>query len=206
MRIIFITDVQGSGLAGEIKEVPNGYARNFLIPNNMAVLATHDHLQRVESIRKAGGERRIKEEHELKELAARLDGISITLTAKSSSSGRFYGSITSARITEELNSIINHEFDRRMIHLAEPIHEPGTYEAVVRLGYGISITIPVTAEDENAPAEQNDEKITGDQDQEETNTAAIIPIAEKGTENNREEVESQITTESAVKEENPEEV
>lgn len=221
MRIIFVADVQGSGLAGEIKDVPNGYARNFLIPNNLAVLATHDHLQRVESIRKTGEERRIKEEHDLKALAARLADISITLTAKSSPSGRFYGAITSAQITEELTNIINHEFDRRTVHLPGPIHEPGTYEAMVRLGYGISIPIPIIAKDENDPGEQDDEKITSDlesegpvtievptlpdENQEGTSTAEIISVDGEGSENNLEEVETQTATESDINENSHEE-
>ena len=154
MRVIFIADVPGSGLAGEIKEVKNGYARNFLIPKNLAVLATHDQLQRIESIRKVGEEHRIKEEQDLRVLAERLTQISVTLTAKSGPTGRFYGAITSAQIAEELSRLTEREFDRRTVHLEEIIHEPGIYQTEIRLGYGISATIPVTAEGEGSGGER----------------------------------------------------
>ena len=62
MKVIFLSDVPGSGQAGDVKEVKNGYARNFLLPRQLAVPASHDHMQRLEAIRKAGDERRIKEQ------------------------------------------------------------------------------------------------------------------------------------------------
>ena len=162
MRVIFIADVPGSGLAGEVKEVKNGFARNFLIPKNLAVLATHDQLQRIESIRKAGEERRIKEEQDLRVLAERLTQLSVTLTAKSGPTGRFYGAITSAQIAEELSRLTEREFDRRTVHLEKLIHEPGIYQTEIRMGYGISSTIPVTAEGEGPGGERIQAQVVTD--------------------------------------------
>ncbi len=148
MRVIFLADVPGSGIAGEVKEVKNGYARNFLIPQKLAVVATHDQLQRIESIRKVADERRLKEEKDLSALAELLAQLSVTITAKMGPTGRFYGAVTSARITEELSRLTKREIDRRTVHLEEPIQEPGSYEVELRLGHGISVTLAVTVEGE----------------------------------------------------------
>jgi len=145
MRVIFLADIPGSGLAGEVKEVKNGYARNFLIPRKLAVVATHDQLQRIETIRKTAEERRLKEEQDLHALAERLAQLSVTLTAKVSPTGRFYGAVTSAHIAEELSRLTEREFDRHSIHLEEPIHEPGEYQAEIRFPHSISATVQVTA-------------------------------------------------------------
>ena len=154
MRVIFLADVPGSGQAGEVKEVKNGYARNFLIPGKLAVVATHDQLQRIENIRKAGDERRIKEEQDMNILAELLAEVSVILTAKAGPTGRFYGAITSAQIADELSRLTEREIEHRNVQLEEPIHEPGSYEAEVRLGFGISVALQVTAEAEGAIREQ----------------------------------------------------
>ena len=146
MRVIFLADVPGSGLAGEAKEVKNGYARNFLIPRKLAVVATHDQLQRIEGIRKAGEERRLKEEQDLTALSEHLAQLSVTITANVGPTGRFYGAVTSAQIAEELSRLTEREFDRRTIQLEGPIHEPGEYQAEIRFPHGISATVQVVAE------------------------------------------------------------
>lgn len=146
MRIILLTDVPGTGVAGDIKEVKNGYARNFLLPKELAVPATHDQVQRIKTIRKTAEEQRLKEEQDLQALADRLAQTALTLTARLGPTGRFYGAITSSQIAEQLSRLIEREIDRRSIQLAEPIHEPGTYQAEVRLGHGISATLQVTTQ------------------------------------------------------------
>lgn len=143
MRVIFLTDVSGSGLAGEVKEVKNGYARNFLIPQKLAVAATHDELQRIEGIRKAAEERRLKEEQDLQALAEHLAQLSITITAKVGPTGRLYGAVTSTNIADELSRLTERELDRRTVHLDEAIHEPGEYQVEIRFPHGISATVQV---------------------------------------------------------------
>ena len=150
MRVIFLSDVPGSGLAGEVKEVKNGFARNFLIPKQLAVVATHDHLQRIETIRKTGDDRRIKEEQDLRALADHLSQISVTVAARVGPTGRLYGAVTSAHVAEELSRLTEREFDRRAIQLEKPIHEPGSYQAEVRLPQGIATSIDVTVLGEDA--------------------------------------------------------
>ncbi|MBI4199176.1 MAG: 50S ribosomal protein L9 [Chloroflexi bacterium] len=149
MRVIFLSDVSGSGHAGEVKEVKNGYARNFLIPQKLAVPATHDQLQRLEIIRKAGEERRLKEEQDLRALAERLAQTPITLKAKVGPTGKFYGAVTPAQIAEELSRLTEREIDRRAVVVPAPIHEPGTYQAEVRFAQGIVATVQVAVEGES---------------------------------------------------------
>ena len=141
MRVIFLADVPGSGQAGDIKEVKNGYARNFLLPKSLAVPATHDHLQRIETIRKVGEKRRIKEEQDIRALTEQLAALSISLSAKMGPTGKFYGAVTSTQLAEELHRLTEREIDRRNIRLEAPIQEPGEYQAEMRLGYGVSTTL-----------------------------------------------------------------
>ena len=169
MHVIFLTDVPGSGLAGEVKEVKNGYARNFLIPRKLAVAATHDQLQRIENIRKVAEERRLKEEQDLRVLAEHLAQLSVSLTAKVGPTGRFYGAVTSAHLAEELSRLTEREFDRRIIHLEESIREPGEYQAEVRFSHGITATVQVVVEGEGAQGA----RVRG-QRQEETEVVAEV--------------------------------
>ena len=154
MRVIFLEDVPGSGRAGDVKEVKNGYARNFLLPRKLAAPATHDHLQRIEILRKAADVRRVKEEKDLTALAEHLSEVSITLTAKIAPTGRFYGAITSSMIADELARLTEREINRRTINLAEPIHEPGEQQVEVQMAHGITATIQVTARAEGAEEEE----------------------------------------------------
>ena len=141
MRVIFLSDVPGSGQAGDIKEVKNGYARNFLLPKSLAVPATHDQLQRIKTIRTVGEERRLKEEEDIRVLTEQLNALSISLSAKMGPTGKFYGAVTSTQLAEDLQRLTEREIDRRNIHLENPIQEPGEYETEMRLGYGVTTTL-----------------------------------------------------------------
>ncbi len=144
MRIIFLADVPGSGMAGEVKEVKNGYARNYLIPQDLAVVANHDQLQRIEAIRTVGEAQRLKDQQDMEALADQLDGLSVSITAKVGPTGRLYGAITNAIVVEEIIRLTEREFDRRSILLEEPIHEPGEYPVEIRLSRDVSTTLVVT--------------------------------------------------------------
>ena len=148
MKVIFLSDVPGSGQAGDVKEVKNGYARNFLLPRQLAVPASHDHMQRLEAIRKAGDERRIKEQQDLNALVELLGELTLRLSARVGPTGRFYGAVTTTHVTEELSRVTEREFDRRSIHLENSIHEPGVYEAQARFSYGISATLKIIVDAE----------------------------------------------------------
>jgi len=145
MRVLFLKDVQGVAQAGEIKEVAGGFARNYLIPQGMATLAAREQLKRVENIKRAAEEVRLKELQDMESLARQLDGTTITLKAKVSPSGHYYGAITDSHIAEELSRMTERRIERRKVELEEPIHEPGEYTAALNLHPDVSATINVEA-------------------------------------------------------------
>ena len=133
MKVIFLQDVPNVARAGEIKEVANGYGRNFLLPQKLASLTSLPAANTIAIQRQI----RVKEEAKVKtetlELAHKLEGREVFLKAKVGAKDRLYGSITSADIVAELEKAADLTIDKRKIELAEPIRELGSYEVTVRL-------------------------------------------------------------------------
>tara|TARA_Y100000814_G_scaffold205216_1_gene151503 strand:+ start:3286 stop:3963 length:678 start_codon:yes stop_codon:yes gene_type:complete len=143
MKVIFVKDVPGSGNAGDVKEVKNGYARNYLLPQNYALLASHDNLQRLSSIKKAGDELRIREEQDQNELANLLNDMEFELSEKVNSSGKFYGSVNNSLISEKIESDTERSLDRRFFHIENTIEEPGIYTVGIRFPRGAECSIKI---------------------------------------------------------------
>jgi large subunit ribosomal protein L9 len=148
MQVIFLHDVANQAHAGEIKRVADGYARNYLIPKGLAQVATPEILKRGHKIRAAGDQERIRVTQEMEELAQLLDNTMITLTARVTPTGRYYGAISSAHIASQLRETVGRDFERRFLDTVEPIREPGEYEVTLRLSPEIEATIHITAEAE----------------------------------------------------------
>ena len=148
MYVIFLQDVPNKAHAGEIKQVADGYARNYLLPKALAQVATPEIMKRVHKITAVGDQRRLRETEAMEELAGMLDNTSISLTARVTPTGRYYGAITSAHISEALTETLGRAFDRRIVDVIEPIREPGEYEISLRLSTDISATIHISAEAE----------------------------------------------------------
>ena len=148
MQVIFLQDVPQQAHAGEIKRVADGYARNYLIPKGLAQVATPEILKRSHKIKAAGDQRRIQETDVMEELAQLLDNTSITLKARVTPTGRYYGAITSARVADELSATVGRDIDRRLLDVIEPIREPGEFEITLRLSADINATIQIIAEAE----------------------------------------------------------
>jgi large subunit ribosomal protein L9 len=204
MRVIFLADVPGSGQAGDIKEVKNGYARNFLLPKTLAVPATHDHLQRIETIRKVGEKRRIKEEQDIRALTEQLATLSISLSAKMGPTGKFYGAVTSTQLAEELHRLTEREIERRNIRLEAPIQEPGEYQAEMRLGYGVSTTLQfvVDAEgDEGGVLARKAEAEAASAENEQAETIEVVVQAKNSEEEGQDEQVSETEATDAASEE-----
>ena len=146
MEVVFTQDVPNKAQAGEVKKVPNGYARNYLIPQGLAEAATPEVLKRLHKIKAAGDVTRVRETEVMEELAGALDGTKVTVTARVTPTGRYYGAITSTHIASTLSEEIGREIDRRLLEVVEPIREPGEYEIVVRLSGEFEATIHVAAE------------------------------------------------------------
>jgi len=155
MKVIFLQDVPQVAQAGQVKEVADGYARNYLIPRKLATLAQPHSVSQIEIKAKK------VEAHltaELQELAGQLEGKEVSLKAKAGAKEKLYGSITSADIAAELKNVTGLEIDKRKIELEEPIRQLGSYQVAVKLGKDITPTIRVTVTEEEAKAEEKPPK------------------------------------------------
>ena len=144
MRVIFLQDVPNVARAGELKEVADGYGRNFLIPKKLAQLANSPALSIMETQLKREASSQEEEKARLTELGQELEGKEITLKARVGAKEHLYGSITSADIAAELQNTTGLVVDKRKIELAEPIRQLGSYEIAIRLARDIISKIKVT--------------------------------------------------------------
>jgi len=147
MKVVFLQDVPHVARAGEIKEVADGYGRNFLIPKKLALLAHPQATRRIET----GDKMKAQVNAELIELAHQLEGKEVSLKARAGAKDRLYGSITSADIASEIKDTAGLVIDKRKIELDEPIRQLGSYEVVIRLAKDIIPKIRVTVTEEEAP-------------------------------------------------------
>lgn len=143
MKVILSKDVSGTGKAGEVKEVADGYARNFLFPRKLAIPASGGAMKTVEAKKAAEQKRSAAEEAAARALADRLMSAPVVLTAKVGDQGRLYGSITSADIAEQLSAHLGQPIDKRKIELADPIRHLGTFEVSIRLHRAVNATVKV---------------------------------------------------------------
>jgi large subunit ribosomal protein L9 len=148
MRVIFLEDVAKIANAGDIKEVADGYGRNFLIPKKLAVLANAPEASLVETQNKIKAKREAKSHQDMLELAENLEGKEIVMKGRTGTNERLHGSITNADIADELQNREGLIVDKRKIELAEPIHQLGNYEIIVKLASDISPKIVVSVVEE----------------------------------------------------------
>ncbi len=152
MKIILLQDVEGLGKAGDLKEVANGYARNYLLPRRMAAGATQGLIaNRTQRI--ATEHRKLEKQAELnRQLAERLGQVALTFKAKVGTQGRLYGSITSQDIAAALRDAEHVTIDRRVIDLPEPIRALGTFQIPVKIAAQLESKITVNVIDESIKA------------------------------------------------------
>ena len=147
VQVVFLADVPPKHMAGDVRAVSGGYARNYLIPQGLAAPATVDHLKRIEKIKKAAESKRVRDASDLKGVADLLEGLSVTLKGRSGQGGRLYGSITTMAIAQALTDAVGHDIDRRIISLTEPIRDLGTFQVPVRLHMDLIANVTVVVED-----------------------------------------------------------
>lgn len=133
MRVVFLEDVAGVAQGGDVKEVKNGFARNYLIPKNYAVPATHNALQRVKQYAEQAEKTRLKLLQDMRELSETLNGKRVSVEMRAGASGQLYGSVTNAIIADKLGAMSDREIDRRSIEIASPIRQLGSFDVTVRL-------------------------------------------------------------------------
>jgi len=142
MKIILLKNVEKLGKKGEVKNVADGYARNFLIPNKLAALATKSELAKLEKQKEIETE---KAEEELKlyqKIASQIDGLEIEILVKINEEGNLFGAITASQIAEKLKEK-NFEIKKEQIKLEEPIKEIGEYEVIVEFPHNLETKIKV---------------------------------------------------------------
>ncbi|HHU22579.1 MAG TPA: 50S ribosomal protein L9 [Clostridiales bacterium] len=143
MKVILLQDIKGQGKKGDIKEVSNGYARNYLLPRKLAAEATPDKLNTLKQQEKAKAAQAAKEKAQAGETARKLQSIIVRIPAKSGGSGRLFGSITSKEISDALLTQHEISIEKNKIVLSEPIKNYGTYEVKCRLGHEVTGVINV---------------------------------------------------------------
>jgi large subunit ribosomal protein L9 len=156
MKVVFLQNVEGSGRTGEIKEVADGFARNFLLPRRLAAPATRDAVKRAEALAAAEARRQAELDEEARTLAEKLTA-PIVITARAGEQGRLYGSVTAADIAEEASKLAGQEVDRHLLVLEEPIKEVGTYEIPLRLTQNVEATLTVEVASEGVAVEEKEE-------------------------------------------------
>ncbi len=144
MKLILREDVKSLGKKGETVNVAEGYARNFLLPKGLAVPVSEGKLREVTLIQDARLKREARLQQEAGNLAARLQGLTLTIAARTGESGKLYGAVTNKDIALELERVLGKPFDRRKLELPEPIKTLGAFPVTVRLHPGLAVPIMVT--------------------------------------------------------------
>ena len=141
MKIILKEDVRGLGYKDDIVEVKDGYGRNFLIPQGKAVIANNANLRQLEENNRQRAHKLAKIKADAEAVAASLEGVALTIGAKTSATGTIFGSVNALQIAEALEKL-GHNIDRKLIVLKENVKEVGKYNATIKLHKEVSVEIP----------------------------------------------------------------
>ena len=148
MKVILQQDVRGQGKKGEMIEVAEGYARNYLLPRKLAVPATADAMNTMRLQEKAKKAEEARQKAEAQAMAEKLKGVVVKLTAKAGANGKLFGAVTSKEVSEALQNQHGIELAKQKIVMDEPIKSYGSYELKAKLGFEISGTIYVVVAEE----------------------------------------------------------
>ncbi len=146
MKVILTADVKGQGKKGELVNVSDGYARNFLFPKNLAIEANSAAMSELKNRESAAAHHKQEEIDAAKALAAKLDGQTVVIKAKAGSQGKLFGAVTSKEVTAEINKKFSVSLDKKKTSMSD-IKNFGEYSAEVRLYTGISAKITVKVEE-----------------------------------------------------------
>ncbi|MBI2909700.1 MAG: 50S ribosomal protein L9 [Chloroflexi bacterium] len=150
MKVVFLKDVANVARAGDVKEVADGFGRNYLIPQKLAMVATAPTLKGLELNRVASAHRQDRVRTQLESLADSLKDLPLSFKVRVGARGRLYGSVTSAMIAEAIQKQTGHEVDKHKVELEEPLRTLGTYEVPIKLGGKLTPRVKVTLEKEEA--------------------------------------------------------
>ncbi|HJN89941.1 MAG TPA: 50S ribosomal protein L9 [Verrucomicrobiota bacterium] len=160
--VILIKNVEGLGGESDQVNVTAGYARNYLLPQGLAIPLTEGNERRLEALRKVRRDREIREAKDAKELSASFKHLILQLKVKTGDTGKMYGSVTPTNIVEQLNEQFEIKIDRRKVHLEEPIRTVGDHNVELRLHSEVSTTLKVRVESTN-PLPEEEPKATAEE-------------------------------------------
>jgi large subunit ribosomal protein L9 len=152
MKVLLIKDVYKLGRAGDVKKVADGYGRNFLLTQRLAVLATPGAMKTAEKIRTTGEVQRTQMNNELKDLSDHINGVTLTFSVKAGETGKLYGSITTQDVATAIHEQTHYEVKRQQVDM-QPIRELGEYKAHVRLTIDLMPEIKIIVHREGEVAE-----------------------------------------------------
>ena len=148
MKVILQQDVKGQGKKGQLVEVSEGYARNFLLPRKLAIAATTDAINTMNLKEKARKAEEARMKAEAEETAKKLKDCTVKLTAKAGNGGRLFGAVTTKEVSEGLKKQFSIDIPKQKLVLDEPIKAFGTYQVKAKLGFEISGTVTVMVSEE----------------------------------------------------------
>ena len=147
MKVILLQDIRGKGKKGQMLEVSDGYARNFMLPRKIAIEATPDAINTMRMNDKATQERIAKEKAEAMAVSKQLREMTVTVTAKGGGAGRLFGSVTNQEIADALEKQSGIKLDKRKIVISDAIKNVGTYTVTCKLGYESTAPLTVKIEE-----------------------------------------------------------
>ena len=148
MIVILMKDVKGSGKAGDVVKVSDGYARNMLLPKGLAKEATEGNIRSLEKQKAIAAEKLEEQKAAAKEMAAKLEKITLKIESKGGDSGKLFGSITSMDIADAIQKQVGNKIDKKKIVLSKPIKEIGEHTVEVKLYPEVSATVKVVISEE----------------------------------------------------------
>ncbi len=152
MRVLLLKDVKGLGKAGEVKEAAGGYAANYLFPNKLAEPATEGSVKVAQQVKDAEARKVERKANEAKGLAAKLQGQTVVLKARSGEGDRLYGSITAQDVADALRKSTGLAVDKKIVDMEHPIKALGHHEVTLRFGGGLTAAVTVVVERSKEPA------------------------------------------------------
>ena len=157
-QLLLLKDVEPLGRSGDIVKVRPGYARNFLLPQGLAIVANPTTLRLQERLKEERKQRALLDRQEAEQAAAKIDGISLTQIVKVDQEGHMYGSVSVADIADLIAAQSQVEVDRRSVQLKHPIKETGSYNIVIRFKEGVNATVSLTVASEEPKASEEEKE------------------------------------------------
>lgn len=148
MKVILLENIPGKGRAGEIRDVSKGFARNFLLPQGLAVVATPAIIKETEAKLQKEQKEELMDRDKLTELAQQVEGAEVRFKARAGAGDRLFGSVTAADIAEELSRVTGSVIDKKKVDIEKPLRQAGSHEVTIRLAGDIKPQITVVIEEE----------------------------------------------------------